>query len=85
MGTMVERFVGNGRGRGQGGRQLSTGEMLPCDLAVVGVGVKAKTELAADAGLEVDVGDSVSMPGSSTADPAIFACGDAGDVLASAL
>jgi 3-phenylpropionate/trans-cinnamate dioxygenase ferredoxin reductase subunit len=74
MGTMVEQFVGNGRGRVRM-VALSTGEMLPCDLAVVGVGAKAETGLAAAAGLEVEGGVRVDA-GLRTSDPAIFACGD---------
>jgi 3-phenylpropionate/trans-cinnamate dioxygenase ferredoxin reductase subunit len=75
MGTMVEQFVGNGRGRVKA-VALSSGEMLPCDLAVVGVGAKAETGLAADAGLEVDGGGVRVDARLRTGDPAIFACGD---------
>lgn len=74
MGAMVERFLSNGRGAVKA-VELSTGETVPCDLAVVGVGVAANAELAADAGLEVDVGIRVDA-GLRTADPAIFAIGD---------
>jgi len=72
---MVEQFVGNGRGRVKA-VALSSGEMLPCDLAVVGVGAKAETGLAAAAGLEVDGGGVRVDAGLRTDDPAIFACGD---------
>lgn len=74
MGAMVERFLSNGRGAVKA-VELSTGETVPCDLAVVGVGVAANAELAADAGLEVDVGIRVDA-GLRTSDPAIFAIGD---------
>ncbi len=74
MGAMVERFISNGRGAVKA-VELSTGETLPCDLAVVGVGVAANAGLAADAGLEVDVGIRVDA-GLRTSDPAIFAIGD---------
>ena len=74
MGTMVERFVGNPRNALRA-VQLSTGESLPCDLAVVGVGVKAEASLAIEAGLNVDVGVLVDQSLRSS-DPAIFACGD---------
>ncbi len=74
MGVMVERFVANGRGAVKAA-VLSTGETVPCDVAVVGVGVAAGTELAVAAGLDVDVG--IRVDGSlRTSDPAIFACGD---------
>ncbi len=75
MDAMVERFVGNGRGAVKAA-VLSTGETIACDVAVVGVGVAAGTELAVAAGLDVDVG--IRVDGSlRTSDPAIFACGDA--------
>jgi 3-phenylpropionate/trans-cinnamate dioxygenase ferredoxin reductase subunit len=74
MGAMVERFISNGRGAVKA-VELSTGETLPCDVAVVGVGVAANIELAAEAGLEVDVGIRVDQQ-LRTSDPAIFAIGD---------
>jgi 3-phenylpropionate/trans-cinnamate dioxygenase ferredoxin reductase subunit len=74
MGAMVERFISNGRGAVKA-VELSTGETVPCDLAVVGVGVAANAQLAADAGLEVDVGIRVDAS-LRTSDPAIFAIGD---------
>jgi 3-phenylpropionate/trans-cinnamate dioxygenase ferredoxin reductase subunit len=74
MGAMVERFIA-GDGDALGAVQLSTGEVLPCDLAVIGVGVRANTALAARAGLEIDVGIRVDA-GLRTEDPSIFACGD---------
>ena len=75
MGVMVERFV-SGPHDELSAVQLSTGEVLPCDLAVVGVGVKANSELAASADLNVDVGIRVDES-LRTDDPSIFACGDA--------
>jgi 3-phenylpropionate/trans-cinnamate dioxygenase ferredoxin reductase component len=74
MGAMVERFVSGPRGA-LAAVQLSTGEVLPCDLAVIGVGVKANSALAARAGLTVDVGVCVDAS-LRTNDPSIFACGD---------
>ena len=74
MGAMVERFISNGRGAVKA-VELSTGETVPCDLAVVGVGVEANIELAAAAGLETDVGIRVDET-LRTSDPAIFAIGD---------
>jgi len=74
MGAMVERFISNGRGAVKAA-ELSTGETLPCDVAVVGVGVAANIELAAEAGLEVDVGIRVDQQ-LRTSDPAVFAIGD---------
>ena len=74
MGAMVERFISNGRGAVKAA-ELSTGETIPCDVAVVGVGVAANVELAAEAGLDVDVGIRADAS-LRTSDPAIFAIGD---------
>jgi 3-phenylpropionate/trans-cinnamate dioxygenase ferredoxin reductase component len=74
MGTMVERFIGNGRGAVKA-VELSSGQILPCDIAVVGIGAKAETDLALAAGLEVTVGIRVDASLRSS-DPSIFACGD---------
>ena len=75
MGAMVTRFVGDRRGTLKGA-ELSSGETVACDLAVVGVGVTAHNELARQAGLDVDVGVLVDAS-LRTSDPDIFACGDA--------
>ena len=74
MGAMVERFISNGRGAVKA-VELSTGESLPCDLAVIGVGVAANTGLAEAAGLAMDIGIRTDA-GLRTSDPAIFAIGD---------
>lgn len=78
MGTMVERFVSNRRGA-VGAVELSTGQTLRCDLAVVGVGVTADSALADAAGLDVEVGIRVDASLRSS-DPAIFAAGDVATV-----
>lgn len=64
----------------EGNRSVSSvmmddGERLPCDLVVYGVGVKPRSELAAEAGLAVDDGILTSSR-LQTADDRIFACGD---------
>ena len=41
--------------------QLDDGQQLPCDLVVVGIGVKPRLELARGAGLEVDDGVRVNQ------------------------
>jgi 3-phenylpropionate/trans-cinnamate dioxygenase ferredoxin reductase component len=74
MGTMIERFIGNGRGAVKA-VELSTGQTLPCDLVVVGIGVKPEIDLALAAGLDVGVGIRVDASLRSS-DPDIFACGD---------
>jgi 3-phenylpropionate/trans-cinnamate dioxygenase ferredoxin reductase component len=54
---------------------LDTDEEIPADVAVVGVGIRPATDLAATAGLEVD--DGVVTDGSlRTSDPDVYACGD---------
>ena len=64
---------------GEGGdvalARLADGSSLPCDLAVIGVGVIPNTEIAAEAGLETDDGIVVDEL-TRTADPAIYAVGD---------
>lgn len=74
MGAMVEAFEPGEDGQARVAR-LSTGETLACDMAVVGVGVAANVELAAAAGLDIDVGIRTDAS-LRTSDPAIFACGD---------
>jgi 3-phenylpropionate/trans-cinnamate dioxygenase ferredoxin reductase component len=74
MGAMVERFVSGPRGA-LCAVEFSTGELLPCDLAVIGVGVKANSALAASVGPTVDVGVCVDAS-LRTSDPSILACGD---------
>lgn len=57
------------------GVRLSNGETLSCDLVLVGAGVVANTELAAEAGLACDNGILVDLHG-QTNDPDIYAIGD---------
>lgn len=54
---------------------LDDGTVLPADLIVAGVGVAPNTELAEDAGLEVDNGILVSESLQTSA-PDVYACGD---------
>lgn len=54
---------------------VATGDLLPADLVVVGIGVRPLTSLAADAGLTVDNGVVVD-PWLETSVPGIFAAGD---------
>jgi NADPH-dependent 2,4-dienoyl-CoA reductase/sulfur reductase-like enzyme len=55
--------------------QLVDGEVLPCDLLVVGIGMQPNIELAAAAGLEVGQGIRVDAQLRTSA-PDIFAAGD---------
>jgi NADPH-dependent 2,4-dienoyl-CoA reductase/sulfur reductase-like enzyme/nitrite reductase/ring-hydroxylating ferredoxin subunit len=54
---------------------LSSGEAVPADLVVVGIGVRPVTELAQQAGIEVDDGILVDDQ-LETSEPGIFAAGD---------
>ena len=57
------------------GVKLADGRIVPCDAAVVGVGVIPNDELAADSGLETARGVVVDLE-ARTADPHVFAIGD---------
>ncbi len=70
--TGVEAIVGE---TSVSGVALGNGEVLEAQLVVIGIGVVPNSELAADAGLEVNNGIVVNHFG-CTSDPAIFACGD---------
>lgn len=71
--AVVTRIVGEG-GRATG-IETGTGEHVPADLVVVGIGVVPNVELAAEAGLLVENGIRVEAQ-LSTEDPAISALGD---------
>ncbi|HEQ70885.1 MAG TPA: pyridine nucleotide-disulfide oxidoreductase, partial [Spirochaetia bacterium] len=59
------------------GVKLSNGTELPCELAVVAIGVKPNTELAAAAGLTIgETGGLVVDEFLCTSDPDIYAAGD---------
>jgi 3-phenylpropionate/trans-cinnamate dioxygenase ferredoxin reductase subunit len=76
------RFVMNDRVsafEGQGGRltgvRLAGGEILPCDVALVGIGAVPNVELAGGCGLALADGIVVDSE-ARTSDPAIYAIGD---------
>lgn len=69
----VEAF--EGAGDHITGVRLSDGRVLPCDVALVGVGAIPNDELAKDAGLTTANGVVVDLE-ARTDDPAIFAIGD---------
>jgi 3-phenylpropionate/trans-cinnamate dioxygenase ferredoxin reductase subunit len=54
---------------------LSDGTEIPADLAIVGVGIRPATELAASAGLSLDNGVVVDA-NLQTSAPDVYACGD---------
>jgi len=55
--------------------ETNTGQEIPCDMLLVGIGIIPNDSLAADAGLEADRGIVVDQYG-ATRDPLIFAVGD---------
>jgi len=69
----IECFTGEGTVNGV---RLTDGSEIPADLVVVGIGAAPNTELAAAAGLAVENGIVVDDCG-RTADPAVYAIGDA--------
>jgi 3-phenylpropionate/trans-cinnamate dioxygenase ferredoxin reductase subunit len=68
----VTGFVGTDRVEGV---TLDDGSVLPCDVALVGIGAAPNSELAQDAGLTCAGGVVVDLE-ARTSDPAIFAIGD---------
>ena len=72
LGDGVEGFEGEGR---ISAVRTSSGRVIECDFAVVGIGVTPRVELAVDAGLEVDNGIVVDERLRTSA-PDIFAAGD---------
>ena len=72
MGTTVDAFLG---GEAVEGVRTRDGREIACDLAVVGVGARARTRLAAQAGITVDDGVLVDKYLQSS-QPGVFAAGD---------
>ncbi len=71
-GTLVEALSGGGR---VSEVILASGDSVPADLVIVGIGVEPNTELAAAAGLVVDNGVVIDDQ-TRTSDPDIVAAGD---------
>lgn len=71
-GALVEAVAGDGRAREV---VLAGGERIPADLVIVGVGLVPNTELASEAGLQVEDGVVID-DFASTSDPKIVAAGD---------
>lgn len=71
-GALVEAMAGDDRVREV---VLAGGERIPADLVIVGVGLVPNTELAAEAGLQVE-GGIVIDDLACTSDPRIVAAGD---------
>ena len=72
LGTGVTALHGNKRVKSV---ETSDGEQVPADCVVIGIGIVPNTELAADAGLDVDDGIVVDDR-CRTGDPDIYAVGD---------
>ncbi len=73
LNAAVDSFVGDHKTIE--GVRMAGGELLPCDFAVVGVGITPNTEIASAAGLEVDDGIVVDAF-TRTKDENIYAIGD---------
>ncbi len=59
------------------GVKLANGDVLPCSLAVIAIGVRPNSKLAKEAGLEIGAtGGIVVDQHMGTSDPSIFAAGD---------
>ncbi len=72
LGVAVERVVGRDRVEAV---ETTTGERIPADLVVVGIGVRPRVEIAAAAGLVM--GDGIEVGTTlETSVPGIFAAGD---------
>lgn len=71
-GEAVASFEGEGR---VSAVRLASGEAIPCDLALIGVGAEPMVDLADSASLAIDNGIKVDSR-LATGDPDIFAAGD---------
>ncbi len=73
-GTKVQEFIGSGKVESV---KLESGELIPTDLAILGLGVKPNTTLAAEAGIELNARGAIVVDQyTRTNDPNIFAVGD---------
>lgn len=72
----TKAIVGNGKVEGV---ELDTGEIIPCSLVVMAVGIRPNVGLGKEAGLEVNRG-IVTDDYMATSDPDIFALGECAEV-----
>jgi len=78
-GRGVTRFLGE-KGR-INGVELSDGEVVPCDHAVISIGVRPNTQIAQEAGLKIGESRGISVNRfMQTSDPDIYAAGDCVEV-----
>jgi len=75
--VVVDGIEGNVNG--VSGVRLDTGQMIPADVVVVGIGAVPNVELAKSAGLTIDNGIVVDA-GFRTTDPYVYAAGDVANV-----
>ncbi len=62
--------------------ELTSGEKIPYDIAILGIGVKPETQIAKNAGIEVGVGDAIKVNEfMQTSVPDIWAGGDGVQVI----
>ncbi|MDO5631747.1 MAG: FAD-dependent oxidoreductase [Paracoccus sp. (in: a-proteobacteria)] len=76
-GEAITRITGTDRATGV---ELTSGDMIPADVIVTGIGVTPVTDLAETAGLATDNGIATDSYGRSS-DPAIWAAGDCASML----
>lgn len=73
-GTRAKAFLGNGKVKAV---QLETGEEIPADMVILGIGVKPNTGLAREAGLKMGEQRGISVDRfMRTSNPDVFAVGD---------
>jgi NADPH-dependent 2,4-dienoyl-CoA reductase/sulfur reductase-like enzyme/rhodanese-related sulfurtransferase len=78
-GRGVTKFLGK-EGR-INGVELSDGEVIPCDHAVISIGVRPNSQIAQDAGLKIGESRGISVNRfMQTSDPDIYAAGDCVEV-----
>jgi NADPH-dependent 2,4-dienoyl-CoA reductase/sulfur reductase-like enzyme/rhodanese-related sulfurtransferase len=78
-GRGVTKFLGK-EGR-INGVELSDGEVIPCDHAVISIGVRPNSQIAQDAGLKIGESWGISVNRfMQTSDPDIYAAGDCVEV-----
>ncbi|MEZ6039109.1 MAG: FAD-dependent oxidoreductase [Planctomycetaceae bacterium] len=77
LGDGIKQILHNDEGQAQG-VELTSGTVLEGDLIILGLGVRANTKLAVDAGLDIGKTGGISVNEYlQTSDPNIYAAGDA--------
>jgi NAD(P)H-nitrite reductase large subunit len=68
----------NGRGGKAHGVTLDSGARIPCEMVVIAIGVRPRTELVSNTGIKVNRGIVVDRH-MATSHPDVYACGDAAE------